>query len=149
MASACPKCKKPVEADVDACPACGYDLTRASSAAMAAARPRSDSQQYGIIIGSMVLIAVVILIGASLMNTTKPCKDCKTKGIVVCENCKDGKPKCLECKGAGTDPQTFSTCMKCNGTGVSAGLCPKCKGAGKHPCKACGGSGYRPGGPGE
>jgi hypothetical protein len=103
----------------------------------------ADNTRYMIIIGSIIGIIVVVLLLTSMMGPAGTCKECRGKGSVVCQNCKDGKPKCLACKGSGNDPQTFSTCMACRGTGA-APSCPHCQGAGRRTCPACRGAGTRP-----
>ena len=68
------------------------------------------------------------------------CPECKGKGTWTCVVCKGQTPKCVNCKGTGNDPQTFSTCMTCGGKGT-AQVCYNCKGTWKKACPKCGGSG--------
>jgi hypothetical protein len=134
----CPECGKPVDLKDEACKSCGFELEEAPPPPP---KPKSDAAQYGIIIGIIVAIAVVLLIFSSAMGSTT-CKDCKGKGFVKCLNCKDGRNRCIVCKGSGADPQTQSTCMHCGGKGVTP-ECERCKGQPKKPCPSCGGTGSR------
>jgi len=135
----CPECGKPVSETAPSCKHCGAEFGDA-----APPPPRrqemGDSAKYMIIIGSIVAIVAVVLLVASGMGGTKHCGDCKGKGTLICTNCREGTPKCGGCKGSGKDPQTFSTCATCNGSGA-ASVCPKCKGEPKRKCPSCGGSG--------
>jgi len=99
----------------------------------------SNAQQYGIIIGVIVVVAALLIFVSGAMGSTK-CGECKGKGTWVCVVCKGGTPKCITCKGSGNDPQTFSTCMTCGGKGT-AQVCYNCKGTWKKACPNCGGTG--------
>lgn len=136
----CPECDAPVAVNARSCKACGLGEGEPPPYAKVGP-PRSDGASYGIIIGVIVGIIVVVLFLASFMGGTT-CGECKGKKVVVCGNCRDGVAKCVLCKGTGSDPQTFSTCMQCQGRGT-ASTCAKCKGDPKRACPTCGGKGQR------
>jgi hypothetical protein len=138
----CPECGKPIkDAAADVCPHCNVEL--AAAPPPAPVRKPDDTQKYMILVGSLVGIVLLVLLASSFMKGTADCRDCKAKGYITCDNCKTGKAKCLFCKGTGNDPQTFSTCPQCNGSGT-APVCPRCQGRTKITCPACGGTGKRP-----
>ncbi len=139
MANACPECSSPLPLRAWKCEKCGLELERP---APPPPQKVSDGAQYAIIGGVIVAIVAVLLILSSAMGSTKTCQDCRGKGSVTCLLCKDGVNKCLLCKGTGNDPQTFSTCMRCNGSGRSA-VCERCRGTPKKTCPSCGGAGKR------
>ena len=133
----CPECDANVGKADAACKACGAEL--GEMAPPPVAKPASDASQYGIIIGVIVVVAALLIFVSSAMGSSK-CKECKAKGVTTCVVCKGGTPKCQNCKGSGSDPQTFSTCQTCGGKGSSQ-VCYNCKGTWKRPCRSCGGSG--------
>jgi hypothetical protein len=138
----CPECKATVGPDDIECKQCGMELD-APPPPPPPRREMSDGSKYGIIVGVLLVGAVILVLIAGSMSSSV-CKECKGKGVVSCFTCKGGKdsPKCLWCKGTGSDPQTFSTCEHCRGTG-GAQQCPKCQGRGKWTCPSCGGEGKK------
>lgn len=135
----CPECDASVGKSDAACKSCGAELG-AMAPPPAPSQP-SNAAQYGIIIGVIVVAAVLLIFLSGAMGSSR-CKECKGKGVVICQVCKGGTPKCQNCKGSGSDPQTFSTCAMCGGKGT-AGVCYNCKGNWKHPCRSCEGAGVK------
>ena len=136
----CPECEAPVPVNARTCKACGLGEGEPPPYARVGP-PRSDGATYGIIIGGLVAAVVVVLFLASFMGG-QTCGECNGKKIVTCGSCTSGVAKCVMCKGSGSDPQTFSTCMTCQGKG-SGGSCQKCGGDGKKICPSCDGKGSR------
>lgn len=133
----CPECDANVGKADAACKTCGAEL--GAIAPPPPPREPSNAQQYGIIIGVIVVVAALLIFVSSAMGSTK-CKECKAKGVTTCVVCKGQTPKCQNCKGSGSDPQTFSTCAMCGGKGT-AQVCYNCKGTWKRACRSCNGSG--------
>ncbi len=129
----CPDCQAEFKGRPAACPECGIEL-RAP-----APRPQqSDAVKYMVIAVSIIAVLIVLGLVASNMGGG-PCPECRGKGNILCENCKDGN-KCLQCKGTGNDLGTFSTCQVCLGKKVTT-TCMKCKGSPSKQCRTCSGSG--------
>jgi hypothetical protein len=136
MALSCPACDEAVRRSDVECPSCGTELNPVTAPPPA---PTSDSTKYMIIVGSLVIGAAILIFISSGMGTSS-CGECKGKGVSICQNCKGGSIKCGMCKGNGSDPQTFSTCARCNGSGTSS-VCTVCKGNSKRTCGTCQGVG--------
>ena len=140
MSLPCPSCGAAMAAADPACPSCG----QAKPAARAKASSSDDALQYVKIIGILVVVVVVILIVAGMMGPSAvTCGDCRGRKAIVCLNCDTGRNLCLNCKGTGADPQTFSTCPRCKGKGDTA-TCERCGGHPKKTCPTCKGSGLKP-----
>ena len=142
MASSCPQCGNLVSSAATTCKQCGSELAERPPLELKGAKG-DDAVKYMIIIGSLLGAVLIFWLLASGMGMTEKCPDCRGKGQVVCSNCRDGRAKCLSCKGQGRDPQTFSTCQTCNGKGEAA-TCPKCKDQPRKRCPTCAGSGSVP-----
>ena len=140
MSLPCPSCGAAMAAADPACPSCG----QAKTAARAPSGGSDDALQYVKIIGVIVVVVVVILIVAGMMGPgSVPCGECRGKKTVACLNCSSGRNLCLNCKGTGADPQTFSTCPRCRGKGDTT-TCEKCGGKPNKTCSTCKGTGLQP-----
>ncbi len=130
----CPDCQAEIKGRPAACPECGIEL-RAP-----APRPQqSDAVKYIVIAVSIIAVLAVLGFVASNMGDS-PCPECKGKRVILCENCKDGTNRCLQCKGGGFDLGTQSTCSVCMGKKVTT-TCMKCKGTPSKQCRTCEGTG--------
>jgi len=136
MALTCPACDEAVKRTDIECPSCGTELNPVAPPPKA---PVSDSSKYMMIVGGVLVAAIILIFMASGMGGST-CGECKGRKTVTCQNCKGGDVKCIYCKGQGTDQQTQSTCLKCNGSG-KAGSCDKCHGNPKKACPSCNGTG--------
>lgn len=139
MANECPSCGNLVSASAAACKQCGAELPERGPVRLKQDGTQ-DAVKYGIIITVLLAIVTGLYLLNSGMGMSARCESCAGRGVVICVNCKDGRPKCLSCAGRGQDPQNFSTCTVCQGRGQLA-ECPKCKGNPKRRCSECGGRG--------
>jgi len=140
MSAPCPACGAAMAAADAACPSCG-EPRRARAAAP---NKTQDVFQYVKLVGILIAIVAVVLVVSGMMGGTPgKCIDCRGKKVVACTNCKDGRNLCKNCKGAGHDLQTFSTCPDCNGKQVTAS-CWKCGGRPPKACPTCKGTGVQP-----
>jgi len=135
----CPECKAQVKVSARQCDGCGADF--GPPVDRQPARQQSDASKYAIIIG-VALAAIILVFVLANMAGSVTCKECKGKKVKKCLNCKGERPKCLECKGSGADPQTFSQCQRCKGSGTSS-VCQQCKGVPTKSCPGCKGTGSK------
>ena len=98
----CPECNGNVGRQDAACKSCGAELGELAPPPPPA--PPSNAQQYAIIVGVIVVVAALLIFLSGAMGSHK-CPECKGKGTWTCVVCKGSTPKCVTCKGTGSDPQ--------------------------------------------